>query len=217
MDTILGTSLMIGDGDVEIIVDSLIAPLGAPAVLIPGNGATLVLTDIGAITAADAGNTAVLASGADINVVNAGEIAGAFNGISSSGDDLFLSNLGTISSDSRAVDLSDGDGITVINTGTLLGTGDQRNGTLYTNDTVNNYSITNSGIIDAGVGNQGAAISLSLGGDPVEATIANSGEIEGRGQASAGSALAGDGLRLEGIRTGGRHHWCRDLHWHHHQ
>jgi hypothetical protein len=196
-------SIVLGNGEILVVDDAVVAPLGEPAIAIPGNDATLVVTDTGEVSAPDAGNTAVLSSGEGVNIVNDGEIAGAFNGISSSGDDLLLTNLGLITSNSRAVDLADGDGITLINTGTILGTGDQRNGTLYTNDTVNNYSITNSGVIDAGTGNQGAAISLSFGDEPVEATLTNSGTIDGRGQAAASSALAGDGIRLEGIREGG--------------
>jgi len=121
-----------------------------------------------------------------------------------------LDNSGTIASDSRALNI-DGDGLSIENSGNIVGTGSQRNGTVYADDTANNYSLNNSGSIDAGEGNAGAGVSLSLGANPVNASITNSGTIQGRAQ--AGSALAptspqaGDGIRLEGVRgtssTGG--------------
>ena len=112
-------------------------------------------------------------------------------------------NEGTISSGSRALNI-DGEGLTVINEGTIVGTGNQRNGTVYSDDTASNFSLDNSGRIDAGVGNAGSGVSLSIGSSPLDATIDNSGTIQGRTQAGvpldSADAQAGDGLRLEGVR-----------------
>ena len=136
-----------------------------------------------------------------------GVIEGPRNGlyIGEGEHDLDVLNLGTIQSGSRAVNI-DGSGIDLINGGDILGTGDQRNGTIYADDTASDFSITNvsSGSIDAGAGNQGAGVSLSLsaeGNDDVE--ITNAGTIAGRGNAGAGLGTAGDGIRLEGVRLEG--------------
>ena len=123
--------------------------------------------------------------------MNGGDISGAFNGISSLGDYFSLRNNGggTISSDSRAVDLTDGDNLTVDNSGDILGTGDQRNGTLYVDGTVDNLDLTNlgSGLIDAGVGNSGDGVSVQVGAEGDlsndSINITNRGTIAGRGQA----------------------------------
>ena len=144
---------------------------------------------------------------------NDGTIKGSQNGVYfGTGDHTGgrVVNRGTISSDSRALNI-DGEGLSVENSGTIVGTGNQRNGTVYADDTANNYSLNNSGLIDAGEGNAGAGVSLSLGSDPTNASVTNSGTIQGRAQAGAPLAptdpLAGDGLRLEGVRgtdsTGG--------------
>ena len=116
-------------------------------------------------------------------------------------------NRGTIQSDSRAVNI-DGTGVALENFGDILGTGDQRNGTVYSDATADNYVIVNqrSGVIDAGLGNQGAGIALQTGstpGDTVNAEVVNRGTIDGRGQAAADSGLAGDGLRIFSGAEGG--------------
>ena len=119
-----------------------------------------------------------------------------------------VDNEGTIQSGSRAVNI-DGTGVELENSGSILGTGDQRNGTIYSDATAADYSIVNTatGVIDAGEGNQGAGIALQTGevaGDVVEASIANAGLIQGRGQGDATSGLAGDGLRIfSGVDGGG--------------
>lgn len=141
------------------------------------------------------------------SVRNFGEIAGEFNGVqfagsqSSGGLDNFRG--GVISSDSRAVDIQ-GQGIDVRNFGGIIGTGNQRNGTIYTNSTTEDISISNfvGGTIDAGEGNQGAGISLQIGdevGDRVETDIFNGfgATIQGRGQGAANTGLAGDGIRID--------------------
>jgi len=143
------------------------------------------------------------------NVVNArgGEISGTNNGVYFGEGDhsggSFL-NAGTVTSDSRGVNI-DGEGLRVINTGTIEGTGDQRNGTIYSDNTASNFDIINtrSGVIDAGEGNEGAGVSLSLEDDGSNGIInlINQGTIAGRGQAAASDATAGDGIRLEGNRS----------------
>ena len=140
-----------------------------------------------------------------------GEISGEQNGVyfgnatpAGGGDHTggVVLNKGTISSGSRALNI-DGEGLTVVNEGSIIGTGNQRNGTVYSDDTASNFSLDNSGRIDAGVGNAGSGVTLSVG-DTLDATIDNSGTIQGRTQDGAplgsADALAGDGLRLEGVR-----------------
>ncbi|WP_170552203.1 beta strand repeat-containing protein [Ruegeria atlantica] len=153
----------------------------------------------------------VLATGVQVTgsaaVRNFGEIAGEFNGVQFAGPDSSgsLDNFrgGVISSDSRAVDIQ-GQGIDVLNFGDIIGTGDQRNGTIYTNSTAEDVSISNfsGATIDAGDGNQGAGISLQVGdelGDRVETDVFNGfgATIQGRGQAAANTGLAGDGIRID--------------------
>ena len=138
-------------------------------------------------------------------LVNTGLISGAQNGVYfGTGDQTggVLINEGTISSDSRAVNI-DGNGLQVVNSGAVLGTGDQRNGTIYSDNTASNFEIVNFGLVDAGQGNDGAGVSLSLNDDGSngEINVFNNGLIAGRGQASAGLATAGDGIRLEGDRS----------------
>lgn len=145
----------------------------------------------------------------DGSIVNTrtGVIEGPQNGlyVGLGEHDLDIRNSGTIRSDSRALNI-DGSGVDVVNSGKIIGTGDQRNGTVYADDTATDYSITNQsrGLIDAGKGNDGAGISLSLaedGNGDVEVT--NDGTIIGRGQASPAAGTAGDGIRLEGVRVDG--------------
>ena len=140
-----------------------------------------------------------------------GEISGEQNGVyfgnatpAGGGDHTggVVRNAGTISSGSRALNI-DGEGLTVVNEGLIVGTGNQRNGTVYSDDTASNFSLDNSGRIDAGVGNAGTGVSLSVG-STLSAAIDNSGIIQGRTQAGtplgSADAQAGDGLRLEGVR-----------------
>ncbi|WP_375230151.1 CHRD domain-containing protein [Roseobacter sp. S98] len=133
-------------------------------------------------------------------LTNSGTIAGVQNGVYfGTGDHSGGSfvNSGVVSSDSRAVNI-DGEGLEVVNSGSILGTGDQRNGTVYADGTADNYTFTNSGLVDAGSGNDGSAVSLQTGnvdGDVVSAAIFNSGTFQGRGDATEGNTV-GDGLRL---------------------
>ena len=73
-------------------------------------------------------------------------------------------NNGRIISASRAVNLGGVFG-TLTNTGLITTTANPRNGTVYGDESLQNFEIhnTSSGIIDVGVGNNGDAISLELG------------------------------------------------------
>lgn len=195
----LSESIELNDNETLSIQESVIAPIGTPAIDIPGDNVNLSTTDAGSIAAPDDGNTAILSSGDGVQISNFGSISGAFNGISSTGDGLNLTNFGLISSDSRAVDNSDGDGIRAQNFGTILGTGDQRNGTFYIDGTVDDLSLQNfqTGVIDAGEGNLGDAVSVQVGaeGDASndDINITNAGLLQGRGD---GPDVFADGARV---------------------
>ena len=202
MDNQLDNSIVLNDGDNVTIVEETLAPVGQPAADIPGDNVQLTVNAGRTLVAPDAGNSALLSFGSDVEITNAGVISGALNGISSSGDGFALRNSGTISSDSRAVDLTDGDDSNVLNTGTILGTGNQRNGTLYVDGTVDDLSIDNQGLIDAGAGNLGDALSVQVGAADVisgndNINITNSGSIAGRGDGpevfANGSRVAANG------------------------
>ena len=113
-----------------------------------------------------------------------------------------VNNAGTISSGSRALNI-DGTGLEVNNTGEIIGTGDQRNGTVYADSTAQDFTLNNDGVIDAGVGNLGAGFSTELSEEGNNFDINNTGTIQGRGTADAGAATAGDGLRFERTRVDG--------------
>jgi len=108
---------------------------------------------------------------------------------------------GIIEADSRAVNV-DGRDVVINNAGIIRGTGDQRNGTIYTNRTSNGVVINNeaTGVIDAGAGNMGAGIALEIGGggNPITGNITNAGTIQGRGQGAPTGGTAGDGVRFFG-------------------
>ncbi|MEM6421677.1 MAG: hypothetical protein AAF698_03735, partial [Pseudomonadota bacterium] len=150
--------------------------------------------------------TGVLVNGS-AEIRNFGEIDGEYNGVRFAGAESSgqLDNFrgGVIASDSRAVDIQ-GTGVELRNFGEIIGTGDQRNGTIYTNATAEDFSISNfsGGLVDAGDGNQGAGVSLEIGdeiGDVVSGTLFNGfgATIQGRGQAAANTGLAGDGVRVD--------------------
>ncbi|WP_299153790.1 CHRD domain-containing protein [uncultured Tateyamaria sp.] len=138
------------------------------------------------------------------SLTNSGLIAGVQNGVyfgtgDHTGGSFVNEEDGVVSSGSRALNI-DGEGLSVTNRGSILGTGDQRNGTVYADATADNYSFTNSGLVDAGEGNNGSAVALQTGdvdGDIVSAVIVNEegGVFQGRGDATEGNQV-GDGLRL---------------------
>ena len=144
--------------------------------------------------------------GSSADIRNFGSIAGELNGVEFSGlnSSGTLDNFrgGVISSDSRAVEI-EGEGISVRNFGDIVGTNNQRNGTIYTNATAEDVSISNctGGTIDAGEGNDGAGISFQVGdevGDVVSNSVFNGfgATIQGRGQAASNTGGAGDGIRI---------------------
>ncbi|MFY2825445.1 beta strand repeat-containing protein [Ruegeria sp. MALMAid1280] len=182
----------------EIVTNSAVA-----AVLAQGQDVDVFNFRSGRIEAnsgLDALATGVQVTGS-ASVRNFGEIAGKFNGVqfAGAGSSGSLDNFrgGVISSNSRALNI-DGDGLEVVNEGEILGTGNQRNGTVYADGTADNYSFTNTGLVDAGEGNNGSAVSLQTGdvsGDVVSAAVLNEGTLQGRGDAVEGNQV-GDGLRL---------------------
>ncbi|NER99657.1 MAG: hypothetical protein F6J86_38590, partial [Symploca sp. SIO1B1] len=131
-----------------------------------------------------------------------GVISGPRNGlyIGNADHDLLINNAGLIESGSRAVNL-DGDNVTFNNSGDVLGTGNQRNGTIYIDGTGDDITINNlrSGVIDAGEGNAGDGISIQVGAGSEDAlnnniNLTNRGAIAGRGQADfAGGRLTPNG------------------------
>ena len=159
-------------------------PVNAITIAKGADGVTINNNEGGMITSNDA--TAIETS-ANTTINNFGNIFGGFNGVDfrngfGSGT---LNNgaTGSISSNSRAVNI--GGSVDLTNAGQIFGTGDQRNGTIYSDSAANNFSITNSGTIDAGRGNQGAGFSAELSASGTDFTINNSGEIIGRGDAGA--------------------------------
>ena len=115
-----------------------------------------------------------------------GVIDGTANGLyfGEGNHDATVRNYGTIQSDSRAVNI-DGTGVTVENYGHIVGTDDQRNGTVYADGTADEYAIVNheGAVIDGGDGNDSSAISLQVGseaGDTVRGSVTNFGTIIGR-------------------------------------
>lgn len=181
----------IGNNQNIRINESIIAPIGQPGVDIAGDNVRLQVTENGSISAPDEGNSGVLSSGNNLAIENLGSISGAVEGVGSDGNNFTLRNRrgATISSDSRAVALIGGDNITVVNEGNFIGTGDQRNGTLWFDGTVDNSNLLNArgGSIDAGEGNSGDGVSVQVGAEndlvSEGINISNRGAIAGRGQA----------------------------------
>ena len=130
---------------------------GAPsAVSVEANDVEIFNFRTGSIEANGEGATGIeVTNGSSADIRNFGSIAGELNGVEFSGAESSgtLDNFrgGVISSDSRAVEI-EGNGISVRNFGDIVGTGDQRNGTIYTNATAEDVSISNfiGGTIDAG-------------------------------------------------------------------
>lgn len=135
-------------------------------------------------------------------VLNEGLISGNWNGVyvGLGHHDLTIRNEGRIESASRAVNL-DGTGVVLENTGEIVTTDDPRNGAIYSNVTADDFAIRNHGLIDAGEGQNGDAVSLELD-EAVSAEVHNTGEILGRGEAM-GSGQA-SGVRLFSVTDGSK-------------
>ncbi len=142
----------------------------------------------------------------NVTVNNAGTLSttGVTNTLTLNGNGITINNsaTGSITAESRAIEIN-GLGSTIVNNGSILGTASQRNGTVYANDTANEFNLVNTGTIDAGDGQVGAGFSAELTAAGNDFTIENSGDIIGRGDAGAGLATAGDGIRLERTRVEG--------------
>ncbi len=154
------------------------------------------------ISQADTGvNAAILVEdgvGFHGTISNSGFIFGVRNGVYIGDGDHALTLLnevdGLIASDSRAVNI-DGTGVSVVNQGVIAGTDQSRNGVIYGDVTADDFSILNTGRIDAGIDFNGVsfnadAISLQLGA-LVNASIVNHGEINGRGEATGNGEASG--------------------------
>ncbi|SEB07390.1 beta strand repeat-containing protein [Rubrimonas cliftonensis] len=154
------------------------------------------------ISQADVGvNAAILVEdgvGFHGTISNSGFIFGVRNGVYLGDGDHALTLLnevgGLIASESRALNI-DGTGVSVVNHGEIVGFGDSRNGVVYSDVTADDFSILNTGSIDAGMDFNGVsfnadAISLQLGA-VVNATIVNHGEINGRGEATGSGEASG--------------------------
>ena len=192
--------LTIDDDRVSFTIRGTAETTGETATLdIQGDKADIDVQRYGEILAEDTG---IEISGARADIANRGEISGDINAVylTSSSRDAVVNNQvsGVISSDSRAVNI-DGDGAKLNNFGQIIGTGDQRNGVVYANRTAEDFTINNflTASIDAGKGNDGAAVSLQIGnfnGDVVEGELTNRGTIIGRGDGEGN--LTGDGVRI---------------------
>ncbi|UTW54776.1 autotransporter domain-containing protein [Kordiimonas sp. SCSIO 12610] len=164
-----------------------------------------ILVDTGS-TSTVAGAPLLTVNNNDVIVNNAGTLSttGVTNTLTLNGNGIIINNTntGSITADSRAIEIN-GLNAAIVNDGSILGTLSQRNGTVYSNVTANNFSLTNSGTIDAGAGQIGAGFSAELAAEGTDFDIINSGTIAGRGNEGAGLATAGDGIRLERTRVGG--------------
>ena len=174
------------------------------AITVPtgADGVTIDNTVSGVISTANPTGTAIETS-ADTTINNDGTVAGGFNGVNfvngAGSGSLTNGATGTISSDSRAVNI--GGSVQVTNQGQILGTGNQRNGTVYADGVADNFSFDNQagGVLDAGVGNTGSGFGAEVGQAADGAntfSLTNAGTIAGRGSASAATAAAGDGVRI---------------------
>ncbi len=186
----------------------------------PGNigTATVDITNSGTINSeSNQGTTAGLRFVNGISfagtIDNSGTISGVRNGVyfgnpvmgqgADHSNGVFTNTAtGVISSDSRAFNI-DGIGLTLNNAGSILGTGNQRNGTLYSDGTATDYTVNNSGTIDAGAGNEGSAFAAEVGPNGTSFTFDNSGTLQGRGQGSAATGAAGDGFRIGNVGNSG--------------
>ena len=186
----------------EVAVEAVVPVADVPdsAAVIPAGVDAVVDNPVGGSIVSE--DTAFEVSG-DAVINNAGEIAGGFNGVDftevGTGT---LNNTGLVTSDSRAVQI-EGDDVTINNDGAIIGTDDQRNGTVYSDESADDFEINNRGLIDAGEGNEGAGISTELVAEGTTFDVNNEGLIQGRGDAAAGLATAGDGIRLERTRVDG--------------
>ena len=187
---------------VTVTASSSLQETSANAITIPtgANGVT-INNGVGGVIAST--NATAIQTSADTTINNDGTTSGGFNGVDfangfGSGS-LTNSATGSITSDSRAVNI--GGAVQLTNQGNILGTDNQRNGTVYSDGLADNFSVDNQtgGVIDAGVGNTGSGFAAEIGSAADGAntfSVSNSGTIAGRGSAAAGTGAAGDGVRI---------------------
>ncbi|MEM8837538.1 MAG: hypothetical protein AAGE89_05560, partial [Pseudomonadota bacterium] len=224
-----GISLQVGDVEGDVVSGNIVNGFGATIqgrgqaaanTSLAGDGIRIDNGAEGTIFESDIVNSGLISSESDqgtaggIRVADGqafegqilntetGVIEGVRNGlyIGDAEHDLDVRNFGEIRSDSRAVNI-DGTGVDLLNGGDILGTGDQRNGTVYADSTADDFSVTNlvGATIDAGEGNQGSGFGVEIGSETTSFELDNAGLIQGRGDASAGSNLAGDGVRIGNV------------------
>lgn len=172
---------LLNDQDSLEVFGQLITNNGQPSVTTEGNPNSIRVIQGGKIV----GNqTAVQVNGTNTQISNEGIIDGAMNGIFlADGDRAFatITNKGTITSASRSVNIG-GIGGTLVNSGRIISSANPRNGTVYVDQTAQQFEIFNQlgGVIDVGAGLSGDAISIELGAN-VTGSVVNYGVVQGRG------------------------------------
>jgi len=71
----LDNSIVLEDGQRVSVDDSIVAPVGQPAIDGSGNNTSVAVGNQGAIAAPDADNSAILATGNNLDVDNQGDIS----------------------------------------------------------------------------------------------------------------------------------------------
>jgi len=191
------TAVELEEANTALLNDGAITASGAPAVL--GDEASVRIVNGGgdpaaSITSDDSAIQLAPLDDATQEVTNLGTIAGAFNGIDfqgAAGSSSKLFNAGLVTSDSRALNIV-ADDVQVVNQGTIQTTADPRNGVLYTDTQADGTTVVNAadGVIDAGAGNDGDAVSLQVGND-VDLSLSNAGIFRGRGEPDDGGQASG--------------------------
>ncbi|BAZ11403.1 hypothetical protein NIES4071_32290 [Calothrix sp. NIES-4071] len=184
------TNVELLDDETLQVLGNLNTQNGQPAVIAQGDNTKVRINQGGAI---QSDNTAIQVNGSETLVFNNGLIEGSFNGVNLANDDVAsasIFNNGTIRSASRAVNLGGVFG-TLTNTGLITTTANPRNGTVYSDESLQNFEIknTSSGVIDVGVGNNGDAISLELGAS-LSGSVFNEGVVQGRGSSIGNNQAA---------------------------
>ncbi|MDX8348354.1 autotransporter domain-containing protein [Cognatiyoonia sp. IB215446] len=153
---------------------------------IDGIGAEI--TNNGLITA---GNDGIFSNGLDANIVNTGTIDAADEGIDSEGDNARIVNTGSITTDEGDAIETEGTGIVIENSGTLIVANDADGIDVGGSDTV----VTNSGTIEA------ADSGIETQDDAANVLITNTGRIV-IADGSDGAAIEMNGDNGQLINTG---------------
>ena len=199
-----------GDDNIRVNNQGTIRSVGEGVqTIVVGGDVRIDNASTGSIEAEGAGATAIEVVGenaqndGELTLRNDGNIFGTTNAINFANggeSEGSVRNTGTIASDSRAINVG-GEDISIDNRGEIIGTGDQRNGTIYTDATSEGTSISNrrEGVIDAGEGNNGSGISYETGSFNddfvLNGALRNDGLIQGRGDSEAANQI-GHGVRV---------------------